>query len=90
MHRCIIGRPAPLLQGPNGKKLAPGPRGGYTCAPNVRFRSTVRPGDRLVLVGKEVKLHRRQAIFNVQGFVGDTMVFHADVLGVPLQRKEGT
>src|SRR5262245_7039911 len=26
---------------------------------NVRFRGTVRPGDRLVLVGKGVKLHRR-------------------------------
>jgi 3-hydroxyacyl-[acyl-carrier-protein] dehydratase len=56
---------------------------------NVRFRSTVRPGDRLVLVGKGIKLHRRQTIFNVQGFVGSTMAFHADVIGVPLVRREG-
>ena len=41
-----------------------------------------------MLVGKAVKLNRRQTIFNVQGFVGSTMVFHADVLGVPLVRKE--
>jgi 3-hydroxyacyl-[acyl-carrier-protein] dehydratase len=54
----------------------------------VRFRGPVRPGDRLLLVGKASRLNRRQAIFNVQGFVGDTMVFHADIIGVPLQRKE--
>jgi hypothetical protein len=27
-------------------------------------------------------------VFNVQGFVGSTMVFHADIIGVPLVRKE--
>src|SRR5271154_1208970 len=59
---------------------------GFGGLENVRFRAPVRVGDRLVLVGKAVKLNRRQAIFNVQGFVGSTMVFHADVLGVPLVR----
>jgi 3-hydroxyacyl-[acyl-carrier-protein] dehydratase len=53
---------------------------------NVRFRSPVHPGDRLVLIGKGIKMHRRQTIFNVQGFVGTTMVFHADVIGVPMVR----
>jgi 3-hydroxyacyl-[acyl-carrier-protein] dehydratase len=56
----------------------------------VRFRGPVRCGDRLVLVGKGTKLNRRQAIFNVQGFVGSAMVFHANILGVPVTRKEGT
>jgi 3-hydroxyacyl-[acyl-carrier-protein] dehydratase len=55
---------------------------------DVRFRSPVRPGDRLVLIGKATKLNRRQSIFNVQGFVGSAMAFHADILGVPLVRKE--
>jgi hypothetical protein len=32
-------------------------------------------------------MHRRQCIFNVQGFVGSTMVFHADIIGVPLVRQ---
>jgi hypothetical protein len=32
-------------------------------------------------------MHRRQTIFNVQGFVGSTMVFHADIIGVPLLRQ---
>jgi len=61
---------------------------GFGGLENVRFRAPVRPGDRLVLVAKAVRVHRRQTICNVQGFVGNTMVFHADVLGVPLQRKE--
>ena len=61
---------------------------GFGGLENVRFRSPVHVGDRLVLIGKAVKLNRRQAIFNVQGFVGTTMVFHADVIGVPLSRKE--
>ena len=43
---------------------------GFGGMENVRFRSPVHPGDRLVLVGKAVKLHPRQTIFNVQGFVG--------------------
>lgn len=62
---------------------------GFGGLENVRFRSTVRPGDRLVLIGRAIKLMRRQMIFNVQGFVGGTMVFHADVFGVPMMRKEG-
>jgi 3-hydroxyacyl-[acyl-carrier-protein] dehydratase len=61
---------------------------GFGGLENVRFRSTVRPGERLVLVGKGIKLHRRQTIFNVQGFVNNSMAFHADILGVPLMRKQ--
>jgi 3-hydroxyacyl-[acyl-carrier-protein] dehydratase len=60
---------------------------GFAGLENVRFRSPVHPGDRLVLIGKGVRLHRRQTIFNVQGFVGPTMVFHADILGVPMKRQ---
>jgi 3-hydroxyacyl-[acyl-carrier-protein] dehydratase len=55
---------------------------------NVRFRGTVHPGDRLVLVGKGLRVHRRQTIFNVQGFVGTTLVFHADVIGVQLHKRD--
>jgi 3-hydroxyacyl-[acyl-carrier-protein] dehydratase len=60
---------------------------GFGGMENVKFRGTVRPGDRLVLVSKATKLHRRQTIFNVQGFVGSTMVFHADIIGVPMTRQ---
>jgi 3-hydroxyacyl-[acyl-carrier-protein] dehydratase len=61
---------------------------GFGGLENVRFRAPVRVGDRLLLIVKVVKLHRRQTVFNVQGFVGQTMVFHADVIGVPMVRKQ--
>jgi 3-hydroxyacyl-[acyl-carrier-protein] dehydratase len=61
---------------------------GFGGMENVRFRGPVRPGDRFVLIGKATRLHRRQTIFNVQGFVGSIMVFHADIIGVPMMRKE--
>ncbi len=61
---------------------------GFGGMDNVRFRSQVRPGDRLVLVAKGLKFHRRQIVFNVQGFVAETMVFHADIIGMPLQRQQ--
>jgi 3-hydroxyacyl-[acyl-carrier-protein] dehydratase len=59
---------------------------GFGGLENVRFRAPVRPGDRLVLIGKGIKMNRRQTVFNVQGFVAATMVFHADVYGVPMTR----
>jgi 3-hydroxyacyl-[acyl-carrier-protein] dehydratase len=60
---------------------------GFGGMENVRFRSPVRPGCRLTLIGKALRVNRRQTTFNVQGFVGATMVFEGDVIGVPLQRK---
>jgi 3-hydroxyacyl-[acyl-carrier-protein] dehydratase len=61
---------------------------GFGGMEEVRFRGPVRPGDRLVLIGKLARYHRRQTIFNVQAFVGSSMVFHADIIGVPMTRKE--
>jgi 3-hydroxyacyl-[acyl-carrier-protein] dehydratase len=57
---------------------------GFGGMENVRFRAVVRPGDRLVLVCRGDRLHRRHSQFSVQGFVGQTMVFHAEIIGVPL------
>jgi 3-hydroxyacyl-[acyl-carrier-protein] dehydratase len=59
---------------------------GFAGLENVRFRGTVHPGDRMVLVAKGIRIHRRQTVFNVQGFVGTTMVFHGDIIGVPMSR----
>lgn len=63
---------------------------GFGGLENVRFRVPVHPGDRLILVAKVVKVHRRQIISNVQGFVGDTMVFHGDFIGMPLSNRTET
>ena len=62
---------------------------GFGGMENIRFRSTVRPGDRLILVAKETKFNRRQITSNVQAFVKDTMVFHGDIIGVPLKWDGG-
>src|SRR5206468_3402096 len=54
----------------------------------VKFRGAVRPGDRLVMVAQLVDFRpRRRAIFNVQGIVGETIVFHGDLIGVPFTSK---
>ncbi len=60
---------------------------GFGGLENVRFRAPVHPGDRLLLISQGIKVDRRQTICHVQGFVGATMIFHADVLGVPLKRR---
>jgi 3-hydroxyacyl-[acyl-carrier-protein] dehydratase len=57
---------------------------GFGGMEDVRFRGQVKPGDRLVLVGKGIRLHRRQTIFEVQGFVEGNMVFHGQMIGVTL------
>ena len=54
----------------------------------VRFRHPVRPGDRLVIVGKGVKLHRRQTIFDAQGFVGNVLAFQCQVIGLPIPDRD--
>ena len=55
---------------------------------NTRFRRAVRPGERLVLVGKGNRVRPRMTNFNVQGYVGDELAFHTDVIGVVLGRLE--
>jgi 3-hydroxyacyl-[acyl-carrier-protein] dehydratase len=59
---------------------------GFGGMEHVRFRGMVKPGDRLQLIGKGLRVRRRQTVFNVQGFVGGGLVFHGDIIGVPLTR----
>lgn len=54
----------------------------------ARFRAPVRPGDRLVLIGKGIKVDRRKTEFHVQGYVDSTMVFNLTVFGIPIPGKE--
>jgi 3-hydroxyacyl-[acyl-carrier-protein] dehydratase len=55
---------------------------------NTRFRRAVRPGERLLLVGKGNRVRPRMTNFNIQGYVGDELAFHTDVIGVVLGRLE--
>ncbi len=61
---------------------------GFGGMEDVRFRGPVRPGDRLVLVSKATKVHRRQTVFETQGFVDNNMVYHGRIIGVPLASRD--
>lgn len=55
---------------------------GFGGVDEVRFRATVVPGDRLVLVGKAVSIRSRMAIFDTQGWVGERLAVEARITGV--------
>jgi 3-hydroxyacyl-[acyl-carrier-protein] dehydratase len=60
---------------------------GFGGMEDVRFRGQVRPGDRLVVMAKASRIHRRQTQFETQGFVDGNMVFHGRIIGVPLSSR---
>ena len=62
---------------------------GFGGIEEVRFRGQVKIGDRLVMVAKALRLHRRHTIFECQGFVGTNMVFHGNMIGVALSPQSG-
>ena len=51
---------------------------------NGRFRKAVVPGDRLVLVGKGLKVRSRLTHFDVQGYVNGDLAFSVEIIGVVL------
>lgn len=67
---------------------APGVLLGLAGIDDAKFVRPVRPGERLVLVGVGVKVHRRMTKFHVRGFVGAERTFEALITGVPLGRLE--
>ena len=60
---------------------------GFGGMDEVRFRLPVRPGQRLYMVAKGIKIHRRQVTFNVQGFVDNQLAFHGVIIGIALHRN---
>lgn len=63
---------------------------GFGGMDDVRFRLAVKPGQRLYLIAKGVKIHRRQVTFNVQGFVDNQLAFHGTIIGIALHRNADT
>lgn len=59
---------------------------GFGGMDQVKFRGTVVPGDRFVIVGRIADLRRRRSTFESQGFVGQKMVFEGIIYGVPLDQ----
>lgn len=54
----------------------------------TRFLRPVRPGDRLVMVGTGLRVHRRMTKFRVVGYVGTEKVFETTLIGVPIGKLE--
>jgi len=55
---------------------------GFACVENVKFRGTVAPGQKIIMIGKMVKMHARRCIGDTQGFVDGEMVFEGRITGM--------
>ncbi len=55
---------------------------GFGGIDNVKFRGAVVPGDRLIILGDVLEMRSRRCKANVQGFVGDSMVFQGIITGM--------
>ena len=61
---------------------------GLGAIENTRFLKPVRPGDRLVLVGHGLRVHRRLTRFHAIGYVNSEKVFETTVTGVLIGKWE--
>ena len=57
---------------------------GFGGMQDVKFRGTVVPGDKLVLIARSVEIKERRAIFDTQGLVDGKIVFQARIIGMPV------
>jgi len=57
---------------------------GFGGVDKVRFRGQVAPGDRMLLVSRIDRMRRALVRFTTQAFVGDTMVFEGEIIGVTI------
>jgi 3-hydroxyacyl-[acyl-carrier-protein] dehydratase len=55
---------------------------GFTGIESAKFRSQVVPGDRLLLLGHITSIKTRKLSADIQGVVGDRMVFETSVSGM--------
>jgi len=70
------------------KVCDPGVLMGLGGIEETRFLRPVRPGDRLVMVGRGLKVHRRLTRFRTIGYVRGEKVFETTVIGVPIGKWE--
>lgn len=70
------------------KVTDPGVLMGLGGIDEARFYRPVRPGERLVIVGTGLKVHRRLTRFRAVGYVGAEKAFEAVVVGVPIGKWE--
>lgn len=70
------------------KVCDPGVLMGLGGIEDTKFLRPVRPGDRLVMVGTGLKVHRRLTRFRTLGYVRNEKVFETTVIGVPIGKLE--
>lgn len=54
---------------------------------SVRFRGTVKPGDRIVLMARATKMRPSLGVFDTQAYVDGRVVFEGVVTGMVLQQR---
>lgn len=57
---------------------------GFAGLNNVKFRGTVVPGDRLIVIAKNIDMRPRRAIYETQAVVGDRLVYEGEITGMPI------
>jgi 3-hydroxyacyl-[acyl-carrier-protein] dehydratase len=57
---------------------------GFAGIDRVKFRASVAPGERLILIGKKTEMNPRRSTFDVQGVVGEKLVFEGTISGVAI------
>ena len=55
---------------------------GFGGIQEAKFRATVKPGDRLYLLGHGISIKSRKHVFKVQGIVNEAMAFEATISGL--------
>lgn len=55
---------------------------GFAGAEGVKFRATVQPPCRFVVLCRIREIRTRRGVFDTQGFVNGTMVFEAAIIGM--------
>ncbi len=57
---------------------------GFAGVDDVKFRGQVVPGDRLLILGKQVEYRPRRCICDAQGLLNGNIVFEARITGMPM------
>jgi len=57
---------------------------GFAGVDRVKFRGTITPPARYVVIGRGKTVRSRRTVCDAQGFVGNTMVFEGKITGMPV------
>ena len=55
---------------------------GFAGVDNVKFRGTVVPGTRIVMLGKMIELRKRRCIGRTQAYVNEQLVYEGRITGM--------